>query len=178
MTEEFKQEQLTEILETVSKNLQKETNVYLFGGAVMVHNNLKPSTKDIDLLFDSKTEYNHFVTACKKTGFILRLNYHLLSRQYTTIMLKLNSISKERKQAFFDYLYEDERFYTLMQQIGAWDLSLMMFFENPKDQRGFLIKIKEKFSDLIASYDSAIHFDQYYYTSLANGIVKELTKNS
>ncbi|MBS3166454.1 Lrp/AsnC family transcriptional regulator [Candidatus Woesearchaeota archaeon] len=107
-------------------------------------------------------------------GFILRLNYHLLDYQYTTIMLKLRTISQQRKQKFLNYIYEDERFYALMEQIGTWDLSLMMFFTNAKDLRDFLILIKEKFSDVIHSHDSVIHFDQYYYTYLCDGVVEEL----
>ena len=107
-------------------------------------------------------------------GFILRLNYHLLNYQYTTIMLKLRTISQQRKQAFLNYIYEDERFYALMEQIGTWDLSLMMFFTNAKDLRDFLILIKEKFSDVIHSHESVIHFDQYYYTYLCDGAVEEL----
>jgi len=114
-------------------------------------------------------------------GFILRLNYHLLNYQYTTIMLKLHTISQQRKQEFLNYIYGDERFYALMEQIGTWDLSLMMFFTNAKDLRDFLILIKEKFSDVIHSHESVIHFDQYYYTYLCDGVVEELvaqTKSS
>ena len=61
-----------------------------------------------------------------------------------------------------------------MEQVGTWDLSLMMFFTNAKDLRDFLINIKEKFSDVIHSHDSVIHFDQHYYTQLCDGVVEEL----
>ena len=111
-------------------------------------------------------------------GFILRLNYHLLDYQYTTIMLKLRTISQQRKQKFLNYIYEDERFYALMEQIGTWDLSLMMFFTNAKDLRDFLILIKEKFSDVIHSHESVIHFDQYYFTYLCDGVVEELIEKT
>jgi|GEM_PF-3140141 len=107
-------------------------------------------------------------------GFILRLNYFLLDYQYTTIMLKLRTVSQKRKREFLNYIYEDERFYALMEQIGTWDLSLMMFFANAKDLRDFLILIKEKFSDVIHSHESVIYFDQYYYTYLCDGVVEEL----
>lgn len=112
------------------------------------------------------------------TCFILRLNYHLLNYQYTTIMLKLGTISQQRKQEFLNYIYEDERFYALMEQIGIWDLSLMMFFVDAKDLRDFLISIKEKFSDVIHSHESVIHFDQYYYTYLCDGVIEELIERS
>ncbi len=107
-------------------------------------------------------------------GFILRLNYHLLNFQYTSILMKLRTVSQKRKQEFLNFLYADERFYALMDQIGIWDLSLMMFFVNAKDLRDFLMLIKEKFNDVIHAYESVIHFDQYYYTHLCDGVLEEL----
>src|SRR3989344_4058924 len=133
----------------------------------------------------SRDAVNYRIKNLIKTGiikdFILRLNYHLLDYQYTTIMIKFRTISQKRKEEFLQYLYNDERFYSLMGQIGTWDLSLMMFFTNAKDLRDFLISIKEKFSDVIHSHDSVIHFDQHYYTYLCDGVVEELvaqTKSS
>ncbi len=111
-------------------------------------------------------------------SFLIRLNYHLLAFQYTTIMIKFRSISQNRMKEFFNYIYADERFYALMEQIGMWDLSLMMFFSNPKDLRNFLISLKEKFSDVIHSYESVIHFDQHYYTQLCGGVIEELIEKS
>ncbi|MBI2146896.1 Lrp/AsnC family transcriptional regulator [Candidatus Woesearchaeota archaeon] len=107
-------------------------------------------------------------------GFIIRLNYHLLNHQYTTTMIKFRGISAKRKAEFFRYIFEDDRFFALLEQIGTWDISLMMFFSNAKNLRDFLITIKEKFSDVIQSHESVIHFDQYYYTYLCDGVVEEL----
>ena len=89
-------------------------------------------------------------------------------------MIKFRNISHKRKEDFLTYLYNDERFYSLIEQIGTWDLSLMMFFTNAKDLRDFLISIKEKFWDVIHSHDSVVHFDQYYYTQLCDGLMDEL----
>lgn len=107
-------------------------------------------------------------------SFLLRLNYHLLDFQYNTIMLKFKSISQKRKNEFLNFVYEDERFYALMDQIGLWDVSLFMFFKNAKDLRDFIISIKEKFSDVIHSHESVIQFNQYYYSYLSESVVKEL----
>ncbi len=111
-------------------------------------------------------------------SFILRLNYHALNFQYTTIMLKLHGVSSQRKKEFFDYLMADERFYALMEQIGSWDLSVMMFFAHPKDQREFLIDIKEKFSDVIHTHESSLQFNQYYFTYLAESVYQQLITKS
>lgn len=110
-------------------------------------------------------------------GFIIRLNYHLLQFQYTSVMIKLRNISPKRKLEFLHHVYENERFYSMLEQIGAWDISFLMYFVSAKDLRDFLIAIKENYSDVIHSYETAIHFDQYYYTYLCNGVIKELLEN-
>jgi DNA-binding Lrp family transcriptional regulator len=107
-------------------------------------------------------------------SFLIRLNYHLLNYQYNSIMIKFRGISEKRKKEFFSYLYSDNRFWALMEQIGPWDVSLMMFFENPKSLRDFMIDLKEHFSDVIHSYESVLHFDQYFYTYLCDGVYEEL----
>ena len=72
MPKEFEKEELEELLKTISEKLSKNISIYLFGGAVMVFNNLKISTKDIDILFKSKEDYLLFVNAAKKSGFITK----------------------------------------------------------------------------------------------------------
>lgn len=67
---EFNGQELDKIMGGVSKHLDKEVTAYLFGGAVMIHEGLKPTTKDIDLLFKTKKELKHFVDAARKAGFI------------------------------------------------------------------------------------------------------------
>ncbi len=133
--------------------------------------------KKLDL---SKDAINYRIKKMINLGiikdFIIRLNYHLLDYQYTTIMLKIRSISQQRKKEFLNFIYQDERFYALMEQIGTWDISLMMFFKNAKDLRDFIIILKEKFSDVIQSHDSVIHFDQYYFTYLCDGVIEELVE--
>ena len=62
----------------------------------------------------SRDAVNYRIKNMIKTGiikdFILRLNYHLLDYQYTTIMIKFRTISQKRKEEFLQYLYNDERF--------------------------------------------------------------------
>lgn len=70
MDKEFERTELETILHQIASHLYKKIAIFLFGGAVMVYNNLKPSTKDIDILFESKEDYDHFLEAAKKAGFV------------------------------------------------------------------------------------------------------------
>lgn len=72
MDREFKQEELEQILHTISEHISRPINIYLFGGAVMVYNNLKPATKDIDILFEETLDYNEFLNAAKPALFFTK----------------------------------------------------------------------------------------------------------
>lgn len=64
----FKQNELIDVLEKVSKHLRLETKVYLIGGLGMVLHGLKASTKDVDLVFDTRPDLKNFISACKHEG--------------------------------------------------------------------------------------------------------------
>ena len=64
----FKQKELLDVFEVISKNIQSETKVYLIGGLGMVLHGLKASTKDVDLVFDTRPDLKKFVFACKHEG--------------------------------------------------------------------------------------------------------------
>ncbi len=107
-------------------------------------------------------------------GFIIRLNYHLLGFQYTSILVKLRNVSRKRRDEFLSHVYSNERFYSTVEQIGEWDISFLMYFISAKDLRDFLMAMKERFSDVIHSYETALHFDQHYFTYLCSGVIEEL----
>jgi len=53
----------------VSKVLSKRVSVLLIGGCAMTFRNLKPSTKDVDLLFEDELSEQAFFSALKRVGF-------------------------------------------------------------------------------------------------------------
>ncbi|MBI4980513.1 hypothetical protein HZC30_03085 [Candidatus Woesearchaeota archaeon] len=67
---EFTHHHLEQILTEIASKLSKETIIYIFGGAVMVYQKIKPATKDIDILFDSEEDYHQFTQAAKASGFV------------------------------------------------------------------------------------------------------------
>ncbi len=49
--------------------LDSKVNIYIIGGAVLLYRNLKPSTKDIDLVVNSKKEFLNLQSTLVKLGF-------------------------------------------------------------------------------------------------------------
>jgi len=62
---------LTATLSSIAEHLKEETNIYLIGGGAMMFYGLKPSTKDIDLVFLDPKALSQFIDAAKKAGIKL-----------------------------------------------------------------------------------------------------------
>jgi len=66
----FGKEYIEKELEKVGLVLKSRTRVFLIGGCTMVFRDLKPATKDVDIVFTSLAELKEFVEVMKS------LNYH------------------------------------------------------------------------------------------------------
>ncbi len=83
--------QISEAFDEINKNIRNKINVYLIGGAVLLYHNLKPGTKDIDLIVNSKEEYESLINTLKKNDFTLEKptrEYHKLNLE--NILIKDN----------------------------------------------------------------------------------------
>lgn len=63
--------QISEAFDEIDKNIRNKINVCLIGGAVLLYHNAKPGTKDIDLIVNSKEEYESLINTLKKNDFTL-----------------------------------------------------------------------------------------------------------
>ena len=67
--EEFKENEINQILLEIDEHLEQPIKTYVFGGAVMVFRGIKSATKDIDIIFENEPETKKFIQAAKKVGF-------------------------------------------------------------------------------------------------------------
>lgn len=58
MINEFKQ--IEKLFEELDKNMTEEITIFVIGGAVLLRQGLKPATKDIDLVVQTKKEFTNF----------------------------------------------------------------------------------------------------------------------
>ena len=66
---QFSKKDIEEVFVKASEVLSRPISVYLIGGCAMAFRNLKPSTKDVDLLFDDGLSEQAFFSALKESGF-------------------------------------------------------------------------------------------------------------
>ncbi|MEK6924209.1 MAG: hypothetical protein AABW54_03155 [Candidatus Micrarchaeota archaeon] len=66
---QYSRKDIDAALQAAGKALSKPVDAYLIGGCAMTFRNLKPSTKDADLLFEEELEEQRFFTALREAGF-------------------------------------------------------------------------------------------------------------
>lgn len=71
MISSFKQ--MEELFEEIEKRLKRKVHVFAIGGIVLLHQGMKPATKDIDFVIETKEEFDTFENALKATGFKTKL---------------------------------------------------------------------------------------------------------
>jgi len=68
MISEFKQ--IEELFKELDKVVSNKINIYVIGGAVLLHQGLKSATKDIDLVVNERKELIEIENALMKIGFV------------------------------------------------------------------------------------------------------------
>ncbi len=56
-------------LKQINKHLNKQINIFIFGGGAMSFYDLKTATKDIDVLLPSETEASALIETLFKNGY-------------------------------------------------------------------------------------------------------------
>lgn len=67
MISKFKE--FEKLLEKISNQITKKTNLFIIGGAVLLYHGLKNATKDIDIVVETKEEYDEIKKSLKELEF-------------------------------------------------------------------------------------------------------------
>src|SRR3989338_4347445 len=65
----FNREELEELLEEIGAKIERQISVFIIGGCALSFKGLKESTKDIDIIVSSKSDFDVFDRAMKESGF-------------------------------------------------------------------------------------------------------------
>lgn len=71
MIEDFKK--VEELFQEVNRSMHKKTNMYIIGGAALLHRGMKTATKDIDIVVATKQEFIESQNALVRAGFAPKL---------------------------------------------------------------------------------------------------------
>ncbi len=72
------------MLEKIDKCITNKIDIYLIGGAVLLYNGIKPGTKDIDLIVNSKEEYESLIKTLKNQDYKIEK----AKKEYSKLNLK------------------------------------------------------------------------------------------
>lgn len=91
-------------LDKLDRELTEKLCVYLLGGAVMAIDDLKPGTKDIDVIVEDKKNYRILVSTLKKCGYYLMQDQDLTKEYQKLSATTLENLDKFRWEIFIKYV--------------------------------------------------------------------------
>ena len=97
-------------------------------------------------------------------GFRPKVNIHKLGMQWHLLLIKFNSVSKEKIKSFIEYCKKHERVYYATNTVGIYDLMLDVHVEDTEKFRKFLFDIKNSYGDVILLYESILIFEELALT--------------
>ena len=71
MISEFKQ--IEKLFKEIDASLRKKVKIFVIGGAVLLQQGLKPATKDIDLVIETKEEFMILKNALNSINFTVKI---------------------------------------------------------------------------------------------------------
>ena len=106
------------------------------------------------------------------TKFMLRLNWHALGYEYHSILVKLKNSDSRTRSRLIAYLSQKSEVIAVFVQIGFWNLCIQSVVKNALALKELEAEIREHFKDTIEDTDTALYFNQYYFTYLPDGVMK------
>ena len=94
--------------------LIEKLGIYLLGGAVMAINDLKPGTRDVDVIFENERDHKILVDCLEGCGYIL-IQPQNLSKLYKELSATtLENLDRFRWEIFIQYVAKKLKFSDMM----------------------------------------------------------------
>lgn len=94
-------------------------------------------------------------------GFKPKINVSKTGLQWYLVLLSYQITSDKRKEEFLKFCESHKEIYYLTTTIGKYNATLDIHVENIKKFKEFLLELREKFPDLIKSYESMTIFEEH-----------------
>lgn len=85
--------------------------------------------------------------------FTIKLNYSVFNYQFVKVMFKLQNVSKEQRQGFYDYCTSHQNSIYLVEGIGVSDADIDFEIKDLKELNEIISDLKERFSEIIRDYE-------------------------
>jgi DNA-binding Lrp family transcriptional regulator len=98
-----------------------------------------------------------------------KINISKLGLQWHLLLIQFASIGEKRKKEFIDFCLSHPKFYYVTHTAGQYNLMLDIHVKSAQEFREVLFELKEKYSDVIKTYESLLIFEEYkidYFTDL------------
>ena len=105
-------------------------------------------------------------------GFRPKIDVQKLGIQWHLLLIKFDSVSKERMRAFLEYCKQHKSVYYVTITVGKYNVMLDVHVKSTEEFRDFLFDIKDGFKDILLLYESLFIFKELLITYIPNVVLE------
>jgi len=94
-------------------------------------------------------------------GFRMKLDISKLGIQWHLLLIKMQPADEDIRKNFLNYLLNQKQTYYITSTIGNFDLIVDLHVENSTDVRDLIFRLRDKFPDIINTFDTLLIFKEY-----------------
>ena len=103
-------------------------------------------------------------------GFKPKLDINKLGYQWHLLLIKLNITNEERKKELIGFCKIHKDIYYMTLTIGDYNLMLDVHIKSAEELKGILTEIRDKFQDIVKTYESVMISEEYKIDYIPKGI--------
>ena len=103
-------------------------------------------------------------------GFKPKLNINKLGYQWHLLLIKLSIVNEERKKDLMNFCRYYKDIYYMTSTIGDYNLMLDVHIKSADELKGILTEIRDKFQDIIKTYESVMITEEFKIDYIPKGI--------
>lgn len=94
-------------------------------------------------------------------GFKPKVDISKLGFEWHLLLIQFQKITEERKKEFLQFCKNHKKVYYVTETLGVYGSMLDVHVKNVQELKDILLELKDKFSDIIKTYESLIIFEEY-----------------
>lgn len=103
-------------------------------------------------------------------GFKPKLNINKLGYQWHLLLIKLGISNEDRRKALIEFCRAHKNIYYMTSTIGDYNFMLDVQIKSAEELKDILIEIRDKFQDIVKTYESVMITEEYKIDYIPKGI--------
>ncbi len=104
-------------------------------------------------------------------GFKPKININKLGYQWYLLLIQLQRLDEKRRKEFLQFCKQYKKIYYVTNTVGLYNIMLDIHVKSAEEFKEVLLDLKDKFSDIIKTYETMVIFDEYKISYVSKDLI-------